>query len=493
MSVFSIYSKSGLSVGMNTSSILIASKNAIKGQVKKKLKYFLDTFHGDRSVPALKELEKINDRSEVDMGLTTLANNIFIKSENEISSERYRDFLKRFELDTCYYDVSRYLHNEQYEQASILAIQKFDILSRQDFIDKEKLVFQLKLHSLLIMASDRNDTFLVIDLIDKLSQYNLITNQNYSFLISSAIKYKNEEILCKLIEFMKTGDFNDTTLVQIFDCLIDKRKSTEALSLISHIRSNNLKTLTCLKYVATFDSLEMFVILNNLYNDGCLEVTYDDLPPEYLSISGLRDFEMLGELCSKLLPTMETKMKEILLFSILSSINNKDVPIDSSLYILNYCKDHEVKLNHKHKDIIFQQLSKYPLKITSLRLYQYFKINGFEITPSNYQNLLACHMNGTEIDTALYVLVEYLYKYHKLSDSMLIYLKDLITIVPDPRLNAFLSYTSLQDLKDLINYDYIAENAENERDRSKVDFNPIARFKPYSYSDDIRNAQFFKG
>lgn len=478
---------------MSTQSGLIASRNAIKNQIKKKLKYFLDSFHGDRSIPALKELEKINDRAEVDMGLTTLANNIFIRSQNDISSEKYKDILKRLDLDSCYYEVNRYLHNDQYEQAVILAINKFEALSKQTYIDNEKLAVQLKLHNLLVLASERNDTHIVIDLMNKLGDLNLITHQNRAFLLSLALQFKNEEIICRLLEFVQAGTFQDFTLFQICDCLIEKEKFEEALTTIPRIQSSQLRTLVCLKYIASFPTLEMFHVMNNLYNDGCLVIECDDLPAEYLSISGLRDFELLSELCSNLLPTMAIEMKQLFLFSIFSSINNKDVPIDSSIFVLNCCKNHKEGLTEKHKDIIFQQLSKYPLKITSIKLYQHFQSNGFEITVSNFHQLIASHMSGTEIDTALYLLVEYLDIHKKFSDSFLLYLKNLSEFVPDPRLDAFFSNKSLHELKDIINYDYIAAHIENERDRSRIDFKLPKGFKQYSYQEDNRNAQFFTG
>lgn len=477
---------------MSARPTLCTVSTPIKYDIKRKLKYFLDKFHGDRSVPALKELERVTERCDIDLGITTLANLIFIRSENDESSEKYKDFLKKWALQTSYYEVSRLLHKHQYEQAVILAIDEFDKISKHEHIDKEKLATQLKLMNLLIEACERNDTYIVIDLMKRLTNLNLLTDQNLASVVLHAINHQNSEVLDHCLEFIKSNDFTDTTLGMLCESLLHNSKADQVLKIIPLIKLQRLRNILCLKYVASFEITESFTILNRLTEDASLKITIKELPAEFLSISGLRDYEIISELCENNLPQMQKEMQMILLFSLLSSINNKDIPLDSSIFVLNCFDKYRDAITSYHKDIIFQQLTKYPLKITSIKLYRYFKKLGITITIEDYNKLLKIHMSGTEIDSAVYILLEFLNAYGELPEATIAYLKGMRELVHDSRIDAIIDHRgSIDQLKDILNYDYISNNLENERDRSRIVFKQPDTFKEYSYPKDMSMAQFF--
>ncbi|KAG0674560.1 hypothetical protein C6P42_002164 [Pichia californica] len=444
-----------------------------------------------KSQEALKILNTIQSKNLIDFGVTTIANQIFIRDSNPIQRELYKDFLKKMKLEVDYFEIPRLLNNDQYEQAALLSIRQFDKLSQIKYLSDDKSASNLQMFKILIEATARNDTVIILQLLTRLNRLHVLTEENYSHILSLAITNNNETLLINIYDDIIRSNINltDDTWEYYAGVFIKSQDSEKVLKIIERVKSVEVKNVICLKWISTLDFKECMLLLDSLINDKTFEfIEYNDLPTPLISIQDLHMYSNISEKISVLNELSLVHTKELLIHSLLSSIDNTDTHLRSTIFLINGLGFNKDLLNERHKDIIFHQISKYSYKLTSLKLFKFFKKQGLKFSVINYLHILKCQCHGEEHDTLFYLLIEVLQDYRKVPTEIVKFLKELNNSINDNRLNLFFSKTAFQSIDDIkyeINYEFLGNRLEYEQQRTKTDHNVIDNYSEYKYEKDI--------
>ena len=442
-------------------------------------------FSGER---ALEVLDNIKDKRPVGMEFTTISNLIFLET-TETLSEKYKDGLRRLGLDTCYYEVQRLLRHGSYEQAALLAVSSYEqLLKKTAKLDPIKLSRQLHLFEILIEASSRNDTIICLQVLHLLSENHLLNNANYGNILANALKYKNAEILSAIYPYIASSvHITDKTWKDIVGVLLEHGITNNVPDIIAKTMSKEVKADICLMFLGSFEVNESFSMLESLISSKSLDCpSHESLPSGFRSVPHMEDFESIANYLEAFNSIQLQSVQRLFLYSLLTSINDQNVSLRSTIFMLNGLKAHHDLITSDHTDIVFNQLSKYSFKLTSIRLLRYFKSKGLAISQRNYLDVLKAQCHGKEIDTLYLVLVQTLCDHGHLSREIIDFLKDLYTHTKDSRIKYFLGdEIMLQEVKEKVNFAFISDNWEVKREREKSHQEIIEGFESYNYEMDI--------
>lgn len=468
--------------------------NRLRNDITHRLSFILNRKNrrNEKSNEALNILNEIEDPEVINFAITTIANQIFLKDKSQINKELYKDYLKKIKLDWSYFEIPRLLNNDQYEQAVLLAIEEFDKLSKFEYLDKDRTASNLNFFKILKEASERNDTIIVNQILDRVDP-ETINDSNYSHLLAFALTKQNENILVRIYDNIVENniELTDNTWECYSRVFIKLKDTKKILQIISIVNSIDIKTKICLHWISTFEFKECMLLLNTLIEEKILEkVNFKTLPTPLISIPDLDVYTNITEKIDIIDELSIDFNKQILIYCLLSSIDNLNVHLGSTIFLINGLKQHLGLLNEFHKDIVFHQISKYSHKLTSLKFLKLFKSLNLSISIKNYLNLVKCHCNGEEIDTLYYVLIEIIKDFDEIPTEIVEFLVGINNKINDNRLNFFInnkvSMSSLEDIKEKINFDYIENNLESEQQRNKKEIEIIHGFIPYNYENDIK-------
>lgn len=480
---------------MNSRLLELTKFNKSKNELKLELSHLLNSKSGIRQFKsALQILDKVRDRKMLDREITTISNLIFLKDYSGVYSEKYKDFLAGMKMCVGYYEIPRLLQNDQYEQAALLALQEFEALSKNEHLEKGKLAYSLNFFNILKEASKRNDTVIIIQLIDILSKYNLILEPNYSHILANAIAFQNNTILMRLFENIQRMKLADGTLERYADALILSNEKEKALRVLSNIESATVKNSICLKLIASYGFEECMILMDGLISDDIIKIPkFEELPSTLLSIPEMHDYTNLEEKLQVLQKLTSIDVKKIALYSLFASIDNLGGYMGSTVFMINGLRMNRQLLCEQHKDIVFHQVSKFPFKLLGLKFLVFFKELGLQISPKNYLHLLKCQCFGSEFDTLFYVLIQLLEDYKEIPTEIKEFLMELNKQVDDNRLVQFLNINvtePLANIKSDLNYEFLEKNLESEREREKNVHDIIDGFSGYDYVADIKLVDF---
>lgn len=436
-------------------------------------------------------LNSINPGEYIGRNTTSLSNLIFMKDRNGDYSERYKDFLKNHDLTIGYYEIPRLLHYGQYEQASLLALAEYKTLSQNPDLEDDKLMHSLYFHAILEEASKRNDTIMLIEYIKLLQKTNSIAAANYGNIIVNAILNENVTLLEFILPKVMTKiSLTDNIIEKLFDLILKNEKNDLALQLLSIVQSEDIKNRLCLKLLSGLEFNNCMSYMENLIESNILVLPSNDkLPASFISIPNLNDFTVIDEHLDVLKSLKLKETKQMYLYSLLSSINNQNNHLGCTIRLLNGIREETHLLTEEHQKIIFQQISKYSYKLTGIKLMHYFKALGLPISKNNYFKLVKCQFGGSENETVYPILVETIKEHNKLSSEIVDYLKFMSKKINDTKLtyffNANIDNHKIEDIKVKIDYSFINDNLELERERQKVIYKPMKNFLGYDYHDDI--------
>lgn len=467
----------------------------LKNEITFKLQKVLKSNSPDKCARALEILSDITDRRCVDKKLTTIADKIFLTENKSVYSEKYKDILEKLKLNSSYFEIPRLLQNEQYEQAALLAIEDFEKLSENPYLLKDKTALNLKLFTILEQATARNDTTILLDLLKKLNTDGILTSFNLSKILAGAIKHENDQVMLSLYDFVKENDFTDDTLSKYIATMIRVKEIEKSLVILSKIQSLELKRAVCWKIVRALEFEDSIALLDSLTQQNILEVPRSEgLSAMVFSIGDLDNYENISNYLETLPTIHSTQLKQYVIHSLLLSIDNNNVFISSTIFLLNGLGIQRTLLTEKHKDVIFHQLSKYALKLLGLKLYKYFKSKEFTISLKNYFHLIKNQSHGGEYDTIFYFVVEALAEHKSLSIEITDFLKSIEKSTSDSRITLVLNEcTDIGELKSKINYEFIEKNLENELERSRdKNFALEGLSASYDFANDARLTQSLK-
>lgn len=436
-------------------------------------------------------LNSINPGEYIGRNTTSLSNLIFMKDRNGDYSEQYKDFLKNHDLTIGYYEIPRLLHYGQYEQASLLALAEYKTLSQNPDLQDDKLMHSLYFHAILEEASKRNDTIMLIEYIKLLQKTNSIAAANYGNIIVNAILNENVTLLEFILPKVMTKiSLTDNLIEKLFDLILKNERNDLALQLLSIVQSEDIKNRLCLKLLSGLEFNNCMNYMENLIESNILVLPSNDkLPASFISIPNLNDFTVIDEHLDVLKSLKLKETKQMYLFSLLSSINNQNNHLGCTIRLLNGITEETHLLTEEHQKIIFQQISKYSYKLTGIKLMYYFKALGLPISKDNYFKLVKCQFGGSENETVYPILVETIKEHNKLSSEIVDYLKFMSKKINDTKLtyffNANIDNHKIEDIKVKIDYSFINDNLELERERQKVIYKPMKNFLGYDYHDDI--------
>lgn len=436
-------------------------------------------------------LNSINPGEYIGRNTTSLSNLIFMKDRNGDYSEQYKDFLKNHDLTIGYYEIPRLLHYGQYEQASLLALAEYKTLSQNPDLEDDKLMHSLYFHAILEEASKRNDTIMLIEYIKLLQKTNSIAAANYGNIIVNAILNENVTLLEFILPKVMTKiSLTDNLIEKLFELILKNEKNDLALQLLSIVQSEDIKNRLCLKLLSGLEFNNCMSYMENLIESNILVLPSNDkLPASFISIPNLNDFTVIDEHLDVLKSLQLKETKQMYLYSLLSSINNQNNHLGCTIRLLNGIREETHLLTEEHQKIIFQQISKYSYKLTGIKLMHYFKALGLPISKDNYFKLVKCQFGGSENETLYPILVETIKEHNKLSSEIVDYLKFMSKKINDTKLtyffNANIDNHKIEDIKVKIDYSFINDNLELERERQKVIYKPMKNFLGYDYHDDI--------
>ncbi|GMM45969.1 hypothetical protein DAPK24_025440 [Pichia kluyveri] len=436
-------------------------------------------------------LNSINPGEYIGRNTTSLSNLIFMKDRNGDYSEQYKDFLKNHDLTIGYYEIPRLLHYGQYEQASLLALAEYKTLSQNPDLEDDKLMHSLYFHAILEEASKRNDTIMLIEYIKLLQKTNSIAAANYGNIIVNAILNENVTLLEFILPKVMTKiSVTDNLIEKLFDLILKNEKNDLALQLLSIVQSEDIKNRLCLKLLSGLEFNNCMSYMENLIESNILVLPSNDkLPASFISIPNLNDFTVIDEHLDVLKSLKLKETKQMYLYSLLSSINNQNNHLGCTIRLLNGIREETHLLTEEHQKIIFQQISKYSYKLTGIKLMHYFKALGLPISKDNYFKLVKFQFGGSENETVYPILVETIKEHNKLSSEIVDYLKFMSKKINDTKLtyffNANIDNHKIEDIKVKIDYSFINDNLELERERQKVIYKPMKNFLGYDYHDDI--------
>lgn len=436
-------------------------------------------------------LNSINPGEYIGRNTTSLSNLIFMKDRNGDYSEQYKDFLKNHDLTIGYYEIPRLLHYGQYEQASLLALAEYKTLSQNPDLEDDKLMHSLYFHAILEEASKRNDTIMLIEYIKLLQKTNSIAAANYGNIIVNAILNENVTLLEFILPKVMTKiSLTDNLIEKLFELILKNEKNDLALQLLSIVQSEDIKNRLCLKLLSGLEFNNCMSYMENLIESNILVLPSNDkLPASFISIPNLNDFTVIDEHLDVLKSLKLKETKQMYLYSLLSSINNQNNHLGCTIRLLNGIREETHLLTEEHQKIIFQQISKYSYKLTGIKLMHYFKALGLPISKDNYFKLVKCQFGGSENETVYPILVETIKEHNKLSSEIVDYLKFMSKKINDTKLtyffNANIDNHKIEDIKVKIDYSFINDNLELERERQKVIYKPMKNFLGYDYHDDI--------
>ena len=436
-------------------------------------------------------LNSINPGEYIGRNTTSLSNLIFMKDRNGDYSEQYKDFLKNHDLTIGYYEIPRLLHYGQYEQASLLALAEYKTLSQNPDLEDDKLMHSLYFHAILEEASKRNDTIMLIEYIKLLQKTNSIAAANYGNIIVNAILNENVTLLEFILPKVMTKiSLTDNLIEKLFELILKNEKNDLALQLLSIVQSEDIKNRLCLKLLSGLEFNNCMSYMENLIESNILVLPSNDkLPASFISIPNLNDFTVIDEHLDVLKSLQLKETKQMYLYSLLSSINNQNNHLGCTIRLLNGIREETHLLTEEHQKIIFQQISKYSYKLTGIKLMHYFKALGLPISMDNYFKLVKCQFGGSENETLYPILVETIKEHNKLSSEIVDYLKFMSKKINDTKLtyffNANIDNHKIEDIKVKIDYSFINDNLELERERQKVIYKPMKNFLGYDYHDDI--------
>ena len=436
-------------------------------------------------------LNSINPGEYIGRNTTSFSNLIFMKDRNGDYSEQYKDFLKNHDLTIGYYEIPRLLHYGQYEQASLLALAEYKTLSQNPDLEDDKLMHSLYFHAILEEASKRNDTIMLIEYIKLLQKTNSIAAANYGNIIVNAILNENVTLLEFILPKVMTKiSLTDNLIEKLFDLILKNEKNDLALQLLSIVQSEDIKNRLCLKLLSGLEFNNCMSYMENLIESNILVLPSNDkLPASFISIPNLNDFTVIDEHLDVLKSLKLKETKQMYLYSLLSSINNQNNHLGCTIRLLNGIREETHLLTEEHQKIIFQQISKYSYKLTGIKLMHYFKALGLPISKDNYFKLVKCQFGGSENETVYPILVETIKEHNKLSSEIVDYLKFMSKKINDTKLtyffNANIDNHKIEDIKVKIDYSFINDNLELERERQKVIYKPMKNFLGYDYHDDI--------
>ena len=436
-------------------------------------------------------LNSINPGEYIGRNTTSLSNLIFMKDRNGDYSEQYKDFLKNHDLTIGYYEIPRLLHYGQYEQASLLALAEYKTLSQNPDLEDDKLMHSLYFHAILEEASKRNDTIMLIEYIKLLQKTNSIAAANYGNIIVNAILNENVTLLEFILPKVMTKiSLTDNLIEKLFELILKNEKNDLALQLLSIVQSEDIKNRLCLKLLSGLEFNNCMSYMENLIESNILVLPSNDkLPASFISIPNLNDFTVIDEHLDVLKSLKLKETKQMYLYSLLSSINNQNNHLGCTIRLLNGIREETHLLTEEHQKIIFQQISKYSYKLTGIKLMHYFKALGLPISKDNYFKLVKCQFGGSENETLYPILVETIKEHNKLSSEIVDYLKFMSKKINDTKLtyffNANIDNHKIEDIKVKIDYSFINDNLELERERQKVIYKPMKNFLGYDYHDDI--------
>lgn len=450
----------------------IHSRNGKKAKVKK----------------VLELIGEITEKSSINMGITTLSNLIMVDAD-DLSSEIYKDHLQRLGLDTRYYEIKRCLHHGCYEQASLLALSSYEDLSQKiPNFDQFKAASQLQLFEILTQSSNRNDAIICLKVVNILSESQVLNDEIYANLLANAIKFQNAGIISAIFPIISNKfQLEDTTWKNIAEILIDNDMKSKIPQVIVNTKSQRYREEICLMYLGSLDVRETFLCLESLILDEIIECPRAAvLPSSFRNIPDLKIFKQVVEYKEIFESLKLNSVKKIFLYSILSSINDQNLWFQTTLFLLNELKSYHNLIDEIHTAVIFNQLSKYSFKITSIKLLFYFKEKGISISLETYMSLMKIQCHGQEFDTLYIVLIEALSEHGKLSTEMQEFLNKLYAQTEDGRIKYFLKDDlNILDLKEAVDHKFIYESLEQEREREKSNQNILENFQDYSYEADI--------
>ena len=471
-----------------TKPLFNASINELRNTVKKKLYQIYKSGDETRYQDALEVLNKIDRKEIFNMNITSLGNLIFAKCKNPLYHEKYRDILEKFGLNTGYFNVKVYLENGQYEQAALTGIEEFKNLGKTDNILKEKLSHDLHMRQILEESNRRNDTVITTTILDLLAEHDVLFRSNLSHTIGIAQINHNYEIIVKNLQYITENAFSESLLKSCFQMCIENGDNPNAIQFLYNMKSKDLKSLLCFKFIKSLDFPVFVELINSLVYEGTLEIPCMlDLPAETLAIADLDNYEILGEKLDQIEHVSTLELKRLFIFMLLSSIDNTNTHLGSTIFLMNRILNDRSILTNEHKDIIFHQLSKYPFKLTALKFIKLFEDIGLDISSRNYYHALKSQFHGKEHDTAYYLLIKMMKEGKPLDKNIKSLLTGFNLALDDKKLALILEQNKpVHELERLIGFEFIQNHLEHQRERTKINRKKLQNTSEYDYQWDIK-------
>ncbi|QPG76898.1 hypothetical protein FOA43_004292 [Brettanomyces nanus] len=433
-----------------------------------------------------------------DFKSTALLNKIFLLDHSGRYSDLYIDKLEENNLETGYFQIERFLQRGQYEQAVDLFWQRYRHYisnAERNGLDMFRLMKSLKAFKILIMASDRDDTEQILKLMNTLGEMGYLTQMNYSGILSNAIKHRNYQVCRSSYNSIDSSlELTQGYLTNLFDIFANNDEFEMAIKILSKIESQDVKTQLCLQLISKLPPEQCWKLLDSLICilDTSLLTDYSVVPSSLLLLSGLDDFEKLSEHL-KLLPTLKNRdAQKVIVYCLLSSINNNQGHFASTVFLVSFLKRHLFLdlLDSRDVDIIFHTASKYGSKMATLAMADTLKQADNTLSAENYYNIMKCQCFGTEHDGLFVAAIEYIEESedHSLKPEMVNFIRNIALETEDPIAIRFLdNCSSIDEAKAIVDYNYLSKNIVNAEERTKFKHEQIKGFGPYVMEFDDQN------
>ncbi|VEU19465.1 DEKNAAC100337 [Brettanomyces naardenensis] len=424
-----------------------------------------------------------------DFKSTAVLNKIFLKDDSGKYSDLYVEKLRQQNLEPAYFQIERCLERGQYEQAVELFWSKYDQYTEDNELDMFRLMKSLRAFKILMMASDRDDTDQLLKLITVLGGMGYLTQMNYSGILSNAIRYRNYDVCLTTINSLDTSlELSQGYLISLFYIFVSNDELVMALRILTRIDSQDTRSTLCLEVISRFELEDSWTLLDSLAEVSNLD--YSLLPSSFLQISGLDDFEVLDAHLQCSLKLKNREAQKIMIYSLLSSIDNNQGHFASTAFVISFLKRHQLLdlLDQIDVDVVFHNISKYGNKVAAFGVAQLVKEAGLNMSTRNYYHLMKCECFGTEHDGVFRAAIDCLEENGKLEPDSIGLIKRLLKEANDTIAERFLdNLSNVDSVKAIVDYNFLCRNFQSTAERQKYKHDIMKGFGTYNSEFDQQN------
>lgn len=432
---------------------------------------------------------------------TTALNKIFLTDRFGSYSDQYVDTLKAQNLESGYYEIERYLDKGEYEMAVELLWERYDYYVEADCRDQKKgldmfrVMKSLRAFQILKEASNRNDTDVILKLINVLGGLGYLTPANYSGVLTDAILHRNGTV-CEIAfnNLEKSIHPTQSILKQLYDVFIESEIPDKALDLLPKVEPEMDRKKLALQLISGLPDDQIWEALDRFIISG-INVEYDDLSAGFLQLPDLDEFEVISEHLNEMSKLKSSQTRKLVLFSLLSSIDNNQGHIASTVFIIEFLKRSMMlkMLDPPCVDIICHNASKYGSKVTSVMIYDLFEDAGLKLGKRNLLNLMKSESFGTEHEGLYIFAIRYVEKFGKLDLEVREFIERVAETTQDDKTHRFLAHiTNLEEAEEIVDYSYLVRNFDRFEDRERVQHEIMKGSGPYRSDLDRQNCEILK-